>query len=164
MDADARPSSARANIGSMRRVIRWTRDGRPPRHISVRHRVSIYVWAAAFTIRRGIPDVATLVRMTGATVVPIYFKGPNSLPFQLAGLLHPGLRTLLLAARSREAQALDGSRTRRVPADPRAGVSLSGRRGFDSVPSPTRPFMRSGHPLFEGARRWRPWLPSPGGP
>jgi putative hemolysin len=34
---------------------------------------------------------------TGARVVPIYFAGANSLAFQIAGLLHPGLRTARLA-------------------------------------------------------------------
>ncbi len=37
-----------------------------------------------------------LCRKTDATIVPIYFEGRNSLGFSLAGLLHPGLRTLLL--------------------------------------------------------------------
>ncbi|MGD0837367.1 MAG: lysophospholipid acyltransferase family protein [Polyangia bacterium] len=97
VDADARPSSARANIRSMRRVIRWTRDG---------GLIGIFPSGTVSHLRLGSgvhdpawhPNVAALVRMTGATVVPIYFEGQNSLPFQLAGLLHPGLRTLLLAA------------------------------------------------------------------
>ncbi len=40
--------------------------------------------------------VARLVRRTGAPVLPVYFPGGNSLMFQLAGLLHPRLRTALL--------------------------------------------------------------------
>jgi putative hemolysin len=40
--------------------------------------------------------VARLVRRTGAPVLPMYFPGSNSLMFQLAGLLHPRLRTALL--------------------------------------------------------------------
>ena len=42
------------------------------------------------------PNVAALVRRTGATVVPVFFEGRNSMMFQLAGLVHPGLRTALL--------------------------------------------------------------------
>jgi len=42
------------------------------------------------------PITARLVRQTGATVVPIYFDGRNSPLFQIAGLIHPLLRTLLL--------------------------------------------------------------------
>ncbi|WP_172600332.1 lysophospholipid acyltransferase family protein [Sulfurivermis fontis] len=40
--------------------------------------------------------VARLVRRTGATVLPVYFPGSNSLLFHLAGLVHPHLRTALL--------------------------------------------------------------------
>jgi putative hemolysin len=42
------------------------------------------------------PVVAALVRRTGATVVPLFFEGRNSMVFQLAGLIHPALRTALL--------------------------------------------------------------------
>ena len=40
--------------------------------------------------------LAGLVQMTGATVVPVHFSGRNSLPFNVAGLIHPMLRTALL--------------------------------------------------------------------
>jgi len=40
--------------------------------------------------------VARLVRITGATVLPMYFSGANSPLFQLLGLLHPRVRTALL--------------------------------------------------------------------
>ena len=42
--------------------------------------------------------VAGLARITGATVVPMHFSGHNSLRFQLAGLIHPLLRTAMLPA------------------------------------------------------------------
>ncbi|MGH8497975.1 MAG: lysophospholipid acyltransferase family protein [Methylococcales bacterium] len=38
-----------------------------------------------------------LVDMTGAPVIPAYFHGQNSRLFQVLGLLHPALRTALLA-------------------------------------------------------------------
>ncbi len=40
--------------------------------------------------------VSRIVRRTGAAVVPMYFEGRNSALFQLAGVLNPRLRTLLL--------------------------------------------------------------------
>ena len=40
--------------------------------------------------------LAGLVELTGATVVPVYFSGRNSLLFNFAGLLHDKLRTALL--------------------------------------------------------------------
>lgn len=41
--------------------------------------------------------VARLVRKTGAPVLPIFFDGRNSILFQIAGVVHPRLRTVLLA-------------------------------------------------------------------
>jgi len=40
--------------------------------------------------------VAGLIRITGATVLPIYLVGANSALFQLLGFLHPRVRTALL--------------------------------------------------------------------
>jgi putative hemolysin len=40
---------------------------------------------------------ARLARRAGCPVVPMFFEGANSLAFQLAGVLHPGLRTVGLA-------------------------------------------------------------------
>ena len=41
--------------------------------------------------------VARFVRQSEASVLPVYFSGHNSLLFQLAGMVHPRLRTALLA-------------------------------------------------------------------
>lgn len=40
--------------------------------------------------------IGGLIRRTGAAVVPVFFEGNNGLIFQLAGLIHPRLRTALL--------------------------------------------------------------------
>jgi putative hemolysin len=40
--------------------------------------------------------IARLVRMTRASVLPMYFSGTNSAPFHVLGLLHPKLRTMML--------------------------------------------------------------------
>ena len=37
----------------------------------------------------GIAHAAALAKKTGAKVVPVYFEGRNSVPFQGAGLVHP---------------------------------------------------------------------------
>lgn len=42
------------------------------------------------------PVIARLIQRSGATVVPIYFAARNSTTFQIAGKLHPRLRTLML--------------------------------------------------------------------
>ncbi len=95
VDPNARPDSARANIGSMRTVIRWLREGSAlgafpsgtVSHLRLGNGVSDPAWH---------PNIAALVRLTGATVVPVFFEGQNSMVFQLAGLLHPAFRTVLL--------------------------------------------------------------------
>jgi len=40
---------------------------------------------------------ARLARKVGCPTVPLFFEGANSLPFQMLGVIHPGLRTLNLA-------------------------------------------------------------------
>ncbi len=40
--------------------------------------------------------VPRLVKMTGAPVLPIFFEGKNSALFQMLGLVHPKLRTMML--------------------------------------------------------------------
>lgn len=42
------------------------------------------------------PHVAALVRMSGARVLPVFFPGRNSVLFNLMGLFHPRLRTMML--------------------------------------------------------------------
>jgi putative hemolysin len=42
-------------------------------------------------------NIARLVRITGAAVLPVYFPGANSAWFQVLGFLHPKVRTTLLA-------------------------------------------------------------------
>ena len=52
--------------------------------------------------------IGRLVQLTGARVVPCFIEGRNGAAFQIAGLLHPALRTLLLP------RALVGQRGSRV--------------------------------------------------
>ncbi|HMO27128.1 MAG TPA: GNAT family N-acyltransferase, partial [Tepidisphaeraceae bacterium] len=52
------------------------------------------------------PHVAGLIRRTRATVVPMYFTGRNGMFFQLAGLVHPRLRTALLPRQMANKQQL----------------------------------------------------------
>ena len=89
-------NAARANVAPMREALRWLKqDGLlvvfPSGEVSnfdLRQRSVIDPpWA---------PTVARLVRLSHATVQPVYFHGSNSKAFQLAGLIHPVLRTAML--------------------------------------------------------------------
>lgn len=53
------------------------------------------------------PHIVSLAKKSGATVLPVYFKGRNSLLFQILGMLHPRIRTLMLG---RELCRMQGQR------------------------------------------------------
>ncbi len=55
------------------------------------------------------PHITSMAQRTNASVLPLFFPGRNSILFQIAGLVHPLLRTLLLA---REMGRLKGKTVR----------------------------------------------------
>ncbi|MBV9621012.1 MAG: lysophospholipid acyltransferase family protein [Gammaproteobacteria bacterium] len=90
-------AATRANLSGLRRALRWLSGGGvllafPAGEVSAFEvrtlQVSDRAWSAG---------LARLVRLSGAAVVPMHLAGGNSPLFHLAGLLHPRLRTLLLA-------------------------------------------------------------------
>ena len=59
--------------------------------------VAHFRWrAGAVTEAEWNPAVARLVSIVGAAVVPMYISGTNGLAFQIAGMVHPAIRTVLL--------------------------------------------------------------------
>jgi putative hemolysin len=97
VDPFDRPGSARANIGPLREAVRWVRGGGmllvfPSGEVSHMH-----LGAREITDPPWSPAVGTIVRRAKAAVVPIFFYGRNRAAFQAAGVLHPRLRTALLA-------------------------------------------------------------------
>jgi putative hemolysin len=89
-------SAAARNIQPMKESLRWLQSGGmlgifPSGEVS------------SFDLHCGLVrdpawdhKVAAIVRRTQATVLPIFFHGCNGAGFQLAGLVHPRLRTALL--------------------------------------------------------------------
>lgn len=65
------------------------------------------------------PTIAGLVRRSQATVLPVFFAGNNGPAFQIAGLVHPRFRTMLLPA------MMDRQRNRVI--DMRVGTPLPWR-------------------------------------
>jgi len=101
--------AAKRNASSLRHAVAHVRSGGmlvlfPAGEVSHMHfssgQICDPVWSAT---------AARLIRMSNAPVTPIHFGGSNSMAFQMAGLLHPRLRTILL---SRE---LLNKRHRRIP-------------------------------------------------
>ncbi|MEI7953527.1 MAG: GNAT family N-acyltransferase [Verrucomicrobiota bacterium] len=89
-------TSSRRNIGPMKQALTHLRNGGclgifPAGEVS-----SFSPQHGTILDKPWSKHVAALVRKTGATVVPICFTGANSWLFQVAGLMHPLLRTALL--------------------------------------------------------------------
>ncbi|MHB1400553.1 MAG: lysophospholipid acyltransferase family protein [Trichloromonadaceae bacterium] len=89
-------NSARRNVRPMREGLRWLKQGGvllvfPAGEVShlqlFRREVSDPLWSI---------NLARIVRGSGAPVLPIFVPGQNGPLFQMAGLIHPRLRTLLL--------------------------------------------------------------------
>jgi len=90
------PEAGQRNRRPLREAIRWVQEGGvlvvfPAGEVShwhpTRRCVTDPQWHGA---------VARIVARTGANVVPAYIPGRNSNVFQVAGLVHPRLRTALL--------------------------------------------------------------------
>ncbi|HVT91210.1 MAG TPA: GNAT family N-acyltransferase [Bryobacteraceae bacterium] len=90
------PRAIAANLRGLRESIAWLKGGGmlavfpagEVAHVDWKHR--------AITDPPWNENIARIIRLTGATVVPLYFDGANSALFQLLGLLHPHLRTAML--------------------------------------------------------------------
>ena len=89
-------ASAGRNIRPMREAMSWLREGGmlgvfpagEVSHLTLKQRrITDPPWS---------DTVARLIRKTEATVLPIYFGGHNSTLFQILGLVHPRLRTVML--------------------------------------------------------------------
>ncbi|HTW65189.1 MAG TPA: lysophospholipid acyltransferase family protein [Bryobacteraceae bacterium] len=89
-------AATRANRKGMKDAIAWLKQGGllavfpagEVSHLNLKER--------AITDPEWSRSVARLIRMTGATVLPMFLRGANSALFQLLGLMHPRVRTALL--------------------------------------------------------------------
>lgn len=100
-------ASVRANIAGMRAALKHLRAGNclgvfPSGEVS-----HIRLGSKGAIDPKWSSHVVSLAEKSGATILPVYFKGQNSLLFQVLGLLHPRIRTLLLA---REFRRMKGKR------------------------------------------------------
>jgi putative hemolysin len=89
-------SSADRNVKPLKQAMTWLRQGGA---LAVFPAGEVSQWnlrEAQVTDPAWNTVAARLVRKTGASALPVYFCGRNSVPFQLLGLIHPRLRTLFL--------------------------------------------------------------------
>jgi putative hemolysin len=88
--------AAKANWRGLRRSIQWLEQGGllvtfPAGEVAALKLPHMQIAEPEWNDR-----IARLIRITGASAVPVFFHGVNSATFQLAGLIHPRLRTALL--------------------------------------------------------------------
>lgn len=84
------------NIGPIKEAIRWLRGGRAllvfpsgeVSHLNVQEkRIEDPKWNES---------IAGIIRHTGASALPVFVEGRNSAVFQMLGMVHPKVRTVLL--------------------------------------------------------------------
>ena len=93
--------AAKANWKSLRASLEWLKAGGalvtfPAGEVSSLQFPSLQVPRLQIADPAWNANVARLIQISGATALPAYFHGANGAGFQLAGLIHPGLRTALL--------------------------------------------------------------------
>jgi putative hemolysin len=88
--------ATRANMTGMRQALRWLSGGGALLIFPAGEVSNLDLRARQVTDRPWSPTAARLIRLAGAPVTPLHFAGANSALFQVAGMVHPRLRTLLL--------------------------------------------------------------------
>lgn len=88
--------SPQANVRGLKQAMQWVERGGllavfPAGEVSHMNLSTLHVADAEWS-----PTIARIVRRSGAPVVPVHFEGRNRALFQLAGLIHPRLRTMML--------------------------------------------------------------------
>jgi putative hemolysin len=88
--------ATRANIAGLRRALHWVKGGGLLLAFPAGEVSHFDLQRSAICDPPWSDTIARLVRLAQAPVVPVHFEGRNSLQFQLAGFVHPRLRTALL--------------------------------------------------------------------
>ncbi len=89
-------SAASSNLKGMKQAIKWVKGGGALITFPAGE-VSRFRWRQfKVTDSPWSRHVAAIVQLAGASVLPVYFPGANSLLFHLLGMIHPRLRTALI--------------------------------------------------------------------
>ena len=86
----------RANMHSMKASLKWVEEGHALAVFPAGEVSSIDLKTGKVRDSAWSPTIARMVRRTKATVLPVFFTGNNGAFFNMAGLIHPRLRTVLL--------------------------------------------------------------------
>jgi putative hemolysin len=90
------PASAEKNVKALKQALDWLRKGGALAIFPAGEVSQFQVGQGQIADPEWNTVAARLIRKTGASALPVYFCGHNSATFQLLGLIHPRLRTLVL--------------------------------------------------------------------
>jgi putative hemolysin len=86
----------RGSVSGLKTARRWLEAGGCLAVFPAGEVSHLQLGRAAITDPAWSPSVARLARRAGAAMLPVHFAGANGALFQIAGLIHPRLRTALL--------------------------------------------------------------------
>lgn len=86
----------KSNVKPLKEAIRWVRNGAMLGLFPAGEVSHLRFPKPEITDPEWTETIAGIIRKTGASVIPVYFDGTNSALFQVAGLVHRRLRTVLL--------------------------------------------------------------------
>jgi putative hemolysin len=89
-------ASAERNLKALKQAIAWLQQGGALAVFPAGEVSQFNVGQAQVADPAWSTVAARLIRKTGANALPVYFCGHNSVTFQLLGMIHPRLRTLVL--------------------------------------------------------------------
>jgi putative hemolysin len=84
------------NLAPLRESVIWVRNGGALGVFPAGQVSSVDLTTGLIRDRQWQSPVARLIRITQAPVLPLFFEGSNDFVFQLAGLVHPRVRTAML--------------------------------------------------------------------
>jgi len=90
------PASVERNLKALKQAFEWLQQGGALAVFPAGEVSQLKVGTAQVADPVWNTVAARLIRKTGASALPVYFCGRNSVTFQLLGLIHPRLRTLVL--------------------------------------------------------------------
>ncbi|MEX2403933.1 MAG: GNAT family N-acyltransferase [Balneolales bacterium] len=88
--------SARANLAALKKTISFVKNGGMLGMFPAGEVSHLQMQKRKVTDPEWSDTVSKIIRKTGASVLPVYFNGFNGALFQILGLIHPKLRTVML--------------------------------------------------------------------
>jgi putative hemolysin len=96
VDPFGKKDALRGNVKPLKEAIRWVGNGGMLGLFPAGEVSHLHILKNEITDPEWANSIASVIRKTGASVIPVYFDGTNSVLFQMAGLVHRRLRTALL--------------------------------------------------------------------